>query len=571
MTTHRSLITINMESVPGGKGTVMYSNVISGTISGIEGALIRVEADSSDGLPGLHMVGCLSNEIRESGERIRTALRNSGYHIPPKRIVVNLSPADIRKDGSGFDLPIAAAILAALSYIPQERLTEAAVLGELSLDGRLLPVNGVLPIADCLAEAGYHTLILPKANQREAALIPGLQVIGLECLSELAKCLNDDAFLENAVYRGGTEVCREPAVSEATYDFSNFRGQPMMRRAMEIAASGMHNLLMTGPPGAGKTLAAKCLTGILPDLSFEESMELTKIYSVRGMLHEQQGMLWKRPFRSPHHTITVSALIGGGVIPKPGEISLAHNGVLFLDELPEFSRNVIDALRQPLEDESVIIGRLNRSCRFPADVMLVGAMNPCPCGCYPDRSRCQCSIQQIERYQGRISRAILERIDLHLGIQPVSYAEMASSKREESSATIRKRVSRVHQLQQERYRDQRKTGCAAGKGLRFNARLTPEEIKRYCALGREEERFIQEVYEKKHLSARSYHRILRLARTIADMEESEMIRLPHLTEAAAYGKIEYGTDAENPYDRRETAVLSRPAASGAKMGGALDG
>lgn len=310
----------------------MYSNVTSGTVSGIQGFLIRVEADSSEGLPGIHMVGCLSNEVRESGERIRTALRNSGYYLPPKRIVVNLSPADIRKDGSGFDLPIAAAILTALGYLPQERLTATAVLGELSLDGRLLPVNGVLPIADCLAEAGYHTLILPKANQREAALIPQLRVVGLNCLSELVKCLNQDNYLEYAVFRGGAIVPGKPVISRAPYDFSEFQGQPVVRRAMEIAASGMHNLLMTGPPGAGKTLAARCLTGILPDLSFDESLELTKIYSVQGMLKEQEEMRWRRPFRSPHHTISASALIGGGVIPKPGEISLAHHGVLFVCE-----------------------------------------------------------------------------------------------------------------------------------------------------------------------------------------------------------------------------------------------
>lgn len=528
----------------------MYSNVTSGTVSGIQGFLIRVEADSSEGLPGIHMVGCLSNEVRESGERIRTALRNSGYYLPPKRIVVNLSPADIRKDGSGFDLPIAAAILTALGYLPQERLTATAVLGELSLDGRLLPVNGVLPIADCLAEAGYRTLILPKANQREAAMIPQLRVVGLNCLSELVKCLNQDNYLEYAVSRGGAIVPGKPVVSRAPYDFSEFQGQPVVRRAMEIAASGMHNLLMTGPPGAGKTLAARCLTGILPDLSFDESLELTKIYSVRGMLKEQEEMRWGRPFRSPHHTISASALIGGGVIPKPGEISLAHHGVLFLDELPEFSRHAIEALRQPLEDKYVMIGRLNRSCRFPADVMLVGAMNPCPCGCYPDRSRCQCSVQQIERYQSRISRAILERIDLHLGIQPVTYAEMTGSQPGEDSESIRKRVRRVHLLQQERYRNRRKADSASGDGLQFNSRLTPEELKHFCALGREEQSFVQDIYEKRQLSARSYHKILRLARTIADMEESDRIRLPHLMEAAAYGRME--PEAFRPAERYVT-------------------
>lgn len=298
---------------------------------------------------------------------------------------------------------------------------------------------------------------------------------------------------------------------------------------MEIAASGMHNLLMVGPPGAGKTLAAKCLTGILPDLSFDESMELTKIYSVKGMLREKTNRIRKRPFRSPHHTITTSALVGGGVIPKPGEISLAHNGVLFLDELPEFSRNVIEVLRQPLEDGSVIIGRLNTTYRFPANVMLVGAMNPCPCGCYPDRNRCNCSLQQIQRYQGRISRAILDRIDLHLTVQPISYTEMTDSTTWEDSETIRKRVCQVHQMQRQRYQNM---------PIHFNSQLTREGIEQFCALTKEEMQFMQEIYEKRQLSGRAYHRILKLARTIADMETSEQIQLPHLMEAAAYHKAE---------------------------------
>lgn len=501
----------------------MYSYVTSGTIFGIQGVLIQVEADASDGLPGFHMVGYLSNEVRESGERIRTAMRNSGFYLPPKRMVVNLSPADIRKGGSGFDLPIAVATLISMGYIPQGQVEDMVFLGELGLNGSILPVNGVLPIADCVAKAGYHILVVPKANSREAAFIKTLKIIGVETLMELTELLNHKEQMEECFYSDEAE--HEESEAVVPYDFQDLKGQPVVRRAMEIAASGMHNLLMTGPPGAGKTLAAKCLTGILPNLSFEESMELTKIYSVKGMLSAGSGMLRNRPFRAPHHTITTASLIGGGAIPKPGEVSLAHNGVLFLDELPEFSKNAIEVLRQPLEDGKVLIGRLNTTYEFPANVMLVGAMNPCPCGCYPDRSRCNCSLHQIQQYQGRISRAILDRIDLHLTVQPVSYMEMTQTIPREDSKTIRKRVCQVHRIQQERYRNMT---------VRFNSQLTQEGVKQFCGLTTEGEIFMKEVYEKKQLSGRAYYKLLKLARTIADMEEAEQIQLPHLMEAVTY-------------------------------------
>lgn len=532
MTRMVSLITMIVESVLSEERNSMYSHVMSGTIFGIQGLMIQVEADVSDGLPGFHLVGCLSNEIRESGERIRTAMRNSGWYLPPKRIVVNLSPADVRKAGSGFDLPIAIATLVSMGAIPQERIEKMVFIGELGLNGAILPVNGVLSVADCAAKSGYQYLFVSKENQAEAAMIPQLKVIGVENLAETVELLGNEERLENAIFYPPQEDMEHG--QETTCDFRDLKGQPMVRRAMEIAASGMHNLLMTGPPGAGKTMAAKCLTGILPDLSFEERMELTKIYSVKGLLAKQEGLIYKRPFRSPHHTITASSLIGGGLIPKPGEISLAHNGVLFLDELPEFSKSVIEVLRQPLEDKKIRINRLNHTYEFPANVMLVGAMNPCPCGCYPDRNRCHCSMLQIQNYQGKISRAMLDRMDLHLTLQPVSYGEMMQEADGEDSASIRRRVEAVHKLQQERYR---------GLGIRFNSQLTVEGMKAYCRLGKEEQDFMKEIFEQKKLSGRAYHRILKLARTIADMDNKERIELPHLMEAVAF-RVSGGGDDE---------------------------
>lgn len=498
----------------------MYSSVTSGTISGIQGLMIHVEADVSDGLPNFQMVGYLANEIRESGERIRTAIRNAGFELYPKRVVINLSPADVRKGGSGFDLPIAIAMLVSYGYLSQKSIEGAVFLGELGLDGSILPVNGVLSVADCARQSGFHKMFLAEENRQEGAMVHDLQVYGVKHLKQLVEVLQDDRLI---VPEPGEEICEEHETE--SWDFRNLKGQLLARRALEIAASGMHNVLMSGPPGAGKTMAARCLTGILPPLEFEESMELTKIYSVRGMLGDRKEIIRQRPFRAPHHTITTTALIGGGVIPKPGEVSLAHNGVLFLDELPEFGKGTIEAMRQPLEEKCVVIGRLNAAYRFPANIMLVGAMNPCPCGCYPDRNKCNCTVNQIRTYQGKISRAMLDRMDILMQLQPVSFEAMNDKAVCEDSRTIRNRVERVHQRQRERY---------AEEGIRFNSQLSPEQLQIFCRLTSEEEAFMKQVFEQKQLSGRGYHRLLRVARTIADMEDSEELRLEHLQEAVAY-------------------------------------
>ncbi len=535
----------------------MYSCVMSGTIFGIQGVLIQVEADLSDGLPGFHMVGYLSGEVRESSERIRTAIRNSGYELPPKRVVINLSPADIRKNGAGFDLPIAVAMLISMGYIPETYTRDILFLGELGLNGAILPMNGVLAIVDEAVKHGCRMVVVSRENAKEAALIPDIHVIGVDSLCELVKLLNKnirEVLTEENVLEENTSCLVEglsdydmEQLAESEHvvilesdpehfrktaddplpevDFKDFKGQPLVRRAMEIAASGMHNLLMTGPPGAGKTMAAKCLTGILPELTLEESMEITKIYSIRGLFDSTDGLLKNRPFRAPHHTITPTSLIGGGVFPVPGEITLAHHGVLFLDELPEFNKNVIEVLRQPLEDGRVVVNRLQASYEFPADVMLVAAMNPCPCGCYPDRKRCNCSFQQIRNYQGRISRAILDRMDLMLRIQPVGYADILGEQKEEDSLSIRKRIVALHKLQKQRYQ---------AYGYLFNSQLDMDGIRKYCCLDRESKDYMQSIFETHDLSARGYHRLLKLARTIADMDHSDHIEIRHLSEAAAY-------------------------------------
>lgn len=498
----------------------MYSKIMSSAVSGIDGTIIGVEADVGEGLPAFTMVGYLSSSVREAGERVRTALRNSGFHLPPKRITINLSPADIRKEGSGFDLPIALAVLSSMGIAAEFNLEKTLIIGELSLDGQIRGIPGVLAMVHHAAKNGFDTFIVPYENAAEAKMVEGVTVYGVKSLSETVNIIQDMEYIS-------PYVIEQPADFEfnCIEDFAVIKGQNTLKRGMEIAAAGFHNVLMRGAAGAGKSMLAKRLPSIMPRLSHEESIEVTKIYSISGLLKENATLIKNRPFRSPHHTISSKALVGGGSIPKPGEISLAHKGVLFLDEFPEFSRNALEVMRQPLEDRSVVISRVNSTYRFPADVMLVAAMNLCPCGNYPDMKKCKCTPLQIRRYQERISGPLMDRIDINMEVLPVPYNDLFSYDTGESSETIRDRVSAAINIQKRRYENE---------GITFNSQLNASQIKKYINLKEEQQKLLEEVYEKQRLSARGTYRILKLARTIADLEQADDISLSHLKEAIFY-------------------------------------
>lgn len=498
----------------------MYCKVLSGTVHGVGGLIIQVEADVSDGLPGFSMVGMLSSEVKEAGERVRTALKNSKYKIPPKRITVNLSPADIRKEGAAFDLAIAVAILVNLGYIPQENLKDVLIIGELSLNGDVNRVNGVLPIVCEAAGQGCRFCIVPYENVVEASVIKGITVFGVRTLREAMELLMAPENYESVLKRADNSV----KVSGNIPDFSQVSGQAALKRAAEVAAAGMHNFLMIGPPGSGKTMIASRIPSILPKLSFEESIEITKIYSVAGKLDSENPLVTSRPFRAPHHTTTRSAMAGGGRKALPGEITLANHGVLFLDELPEFDTSVLEILRQPLEEGKVEISRVYGNYSYPARFMLVAAMNPCKCGYYPDLSRCTCSSEQVRRYLGRISRPLLDRIDICVEVPKLEFGQIVSEKEEEASESIRKRVEQARVIQHKRY----------GSSACYNSRLQASDIKQYCGLDGECTRLVEKVYESMGLTARSYHKLLKVARTIADLDGGGPITKAHLSEALLY-------------------------------------
>lgn len=507
----------------------MYNTVISCAISGIEGLLIHVESDVSDGLPMFNMVGFLASEVREANERVRTALRNAGLSLPPKRITINLSPAYIRKEGSSFDLPIAISILAAMGYIPNDNLIDTLIVGELSLNGQVNAINGILPIVHFAQKQGIKTCILPFDNRFEGGVIQGVKVIGVKSLSETIEYLNNPELMEPTII--SVDKLFEEIEFDNNEDFSQIKGQETMKRAMEIAVAGRHNILLSGSAGAGKSMIAKCVPSIMPNLTFEESIEITKIYSINGLLKPNQGLLTKRPFRSPHHTISPMALIGGGGRPKPGEVSLAHHGVLFLDELPEFNKNVIELLRQPLEDKKVTISRVNGSYTFPADTMLISAMNPCPCGNYPDMSRCSCREYERKRYLNKISKPVLDRIDICIDVVAVKYDELYTDSVTENSKTIKQRVAQCQKIQFNRYKSE---------GILFNGQLSNDGIKKYCNISYKDRDLLKQAFEQKNISARGSQRILKVARTIADLAQEEHIKREHLVEAIAYHVYEVG-------------------------------
>lgn len=499
-----------------------FSTVLSAAIQGLRVELIHVEADVSNGLPMFHMVGYLSSEVKEASERVRTAIRNSGIQMPPKKMVVNLAPATVRKKGASFDLPIALAVLASLEIFPGEGLKDTLVVGELSLDGSVKEVSGVLPVVMRAREEGAARCILPKQNVREAALVRGMQVIGVDHLLEACLYLKGEKQLPMVM---GGRIREIRCEDTSGGDYSDIQGQEAVKRAAEVAVAGGHNLMMVGPPGSGKSMMAKRVPTILPPPTLEESIEITKIYSVLGMVDKEHPLMTGRPFRSVHHTITKSALIGGGVFPVPGEISLAHGGVLFLDELAEFPKPVLEVLRQPLEERQIRITRSQGNFVFPANFILICAMNPCPCGNYPDYNRCTCTQAQIQQYLGKVSQPFLDRIDICVEAPRIRYEALAKGKEQESSEVIRERVCAARKVQQKRY-----------EGRRFltNSMLEVRELKEFCQLGRREELLMRKAFVSLGLTARTYHKILKVARTIADLEASAKIREHHLKEAIGY-------------------------------------
>lgn len=504
----------------------MFSTILSAAVLGIEAYPVEVEADISDGLPMFCMVGDLSPEVREAAERVRTALRNTGISFPARRVTINLSPAHIRKDGTRYDLPVAAALLTALGVIPTENVRGILMVGEIGLNGQIRPVNGVLQTVMLAGDLGCRMCLVPKENAREGAAVLEIPVIGVGSLEELLTCLLDP---EGTLGRAVPLEKWEAKMSAYQEDFREINGQAGVRRAAEIAAAGMHNFLMIGSPGAGKTMIARRMPTILPRLTREESLEISMVYSACGLLMNGEGLAGARPFRAPHHTVSANALAGGGKKIMPGEISLATRGILFLDELPEFSRNALEVLRQPMEEGKVTISRTNGKYIFPAHFQLVAAMNPCKCGYYPDRSRCRCLPGEIGRYLNRVSRPLLDRIDICAETPRIEYKELSRVGDNESSAQIQKRVEAARLIQEKRYE---------GLGWKFNSGLGTAAIRQFCPLGSKEQSLMEHAFEKLDLSARAYHRIIKVARTIADLEGELRIREVHLLEAIGYRSMD---------------------------------
>ncbi len=503
----------------------MFSAVYAGGIRGMEAYPVRVEVDMSRGLPGFEVVGSVSGEVKEAKERVQIAMKNTGIAMPVAKLTVNLAPAHIRKEGTGYDLAIAAGLLCCMELADVTTFQNTAFLGELALDGEIRRINGVLPIALALKQAGFQKILVPKENLREGAGVEGLHLIGIKNMQELVLYLQMCDKEREEYFKPAREHIKSEDASAKEPDFAEVYGQEGAKRAAEVAAAGFHHLMFAGPPGTGKTMIARRISGILPPLTEEERLEVLSIYSIAGRVEETEKFFSLRPFVSPHHTITPKAFAGGGRIPGPGYLSLAHRGVLFLDEMPEFAGNVLETLRQPLEEKKVHIARNQGTYTYPADFMMVCAMNPCPCGYFPDKNRCTCTEPEIRRYLGRISGPILDRIDIITEAAPVGVKDFHKKNRGEKTKYIRERVMEARERQIKRFRE---------SGYHFNGEMSGRDAEQYCKLHLSEQRFLEQVFESGQMSVRSYHKVIKLARTIADLEGAEEIKVSHLAEAVCY-------------------------------------